>query len=114
MLKYNEAMKLLNSTYEITLGIQAFLCDSAEDHFADIASYYTARKPILDELSKYLSSPEVGTLTQRQRELMNDKIQEVITFDKQNIALIDEKVKIAKNSIKKLNSQKSLLIYSKS
>jgi PhoPQ-activated pathogenicity-related protein len=114
MLKYDEVLKLLNTTKEITLCINNYLLDTANDNFADIISLYSSRLGTLEQLRDFFESKSINRFTQREKEFINDLVQEIIFTDNQNIVFLDKRVKDTKISLKKIQSQKSVLIYSKS
>jgi hypothetical protein len=114
MLRYNEILKLLYLTKEITLRINTLLCDSTNDSSDELSGLYADRKNLLEELQIFFQNGEINKFTTGEREIINDLVQEIIKSDNQNIALIEIKVKDIQGSMKFLNKQKSLLIYSKS
>lgn len=114
MLKYSEAIGLLESANELTLNIYKCLNESAKNNFAEVIEYYSNRKPILENLQSFFLSDGIQSFTQRQREIINDSIRTLIENDKTNIDLIEMKVNALKSSVQQIQKQKSLLIYSKS
>lgn len=114
MLKYDELLKLLNTTNEITKRIQYFLTNSEKDNFSELTSLYSARKDYLNELQVFFLSGDLNKFSIREREIVTDLVKNIIQSDNQNISFIEHKVNEFKRSIQKIQQQKSLLIYSKS
>jgi hypothetical protein len=114
MPKFDDVMQSLKATNEITKEIQRFLYNSDKEDLTEISSHYSTRKELLENLQTFFTSGDIVNFSQRQRDLVNSLVKEIIQYDKQNIMMIESKVNEYRNSVKNIQKQKSLLIYSKS
>jgi len=114
MLKYDEVLSLLNRTKEITYNINGSLVDSLNDNYEDIVALYSSRKIHLDVLQNFFDSKSIKNFSQRENEIINELVKEIIEIDNKNLDFIDKKVQITKKTLKEIQKKKSVLLYSKS
>lgn len=114
MPKFEEIMQSLKSTNELTKEIQSCLYNAEKGDISEISKFYKTRKELLDYLNSFFTSGDIKDFSKIERELVDSLVKEIIHCDKQNILMIESKVNEYRNSVKSIQKQKSLLIYSKS